>query len=107
LAQRRGQESLRAQGFAHQLAGLGTLSAVEFKYAQVPGCAVPTPSDLDPFHQRVFTLLGFQSQLTLHEPSAGSGSAAREAEACPRWSVRIAATARLGKRNRDFGKPIE
>lgn len=64
------------RGFGDQFAGLGTLSAVELKFACVPGCAVPTPSDLEPLHQCVSTQLSFQSQLTLSEPSAGSGSAA-------------------------------
>lgn len=80
LAQRQRQESLRVQGFADQFAGPGTLSAVELEYAETPGCAVPRLSELKPLHQRVFTLLGFQSQPTLSEPSAGSGSAAPEAE---------------------------
>ena len=76
MAQRQAEESLPAQGFADQLAGVGTLSAVELKYAQVLGGAAPTPSDLEGLHQRVSAPRGFQSQLTLSEPSAASGSAA-------------------------------
>ncbi|MYC68723.1 MAG: hypothetical protein F4X12_20605 [Acidobacteriia bacterium] len=74
MAQRQAEESLPAQGFADQLAGVGTLSAVELKYAQVLGGAAP--SDLEPLHQRVSAPRGFQSQPTLSEPSAASGSAA-------------------------------
>ena len=34
------------------------LSAVELKYEQVPGYAVPTLSELEPLHERVFELPG-------------------------------------------------
>ena len=37
-----------------------TLSAVELRYEQVPGYAVPTLSESEPLHERVFELLGFQ-----------------------------------------------
>jgi len=52
--------SLPLQSLADLLAGLGTLSAVELHYEQVPGYAVPTLSQLEPLHERVFELLGFQ-----------------------------------------------
>ena len=59
-ARRTADGSLPVQSLADVLAGLGTLSAVELKYEQVPGYAVPTPSELEPLHERVFELLGFQ-----------------------------------------------
>ncbi len=52
--------SLPVQSLADLLAGLGTLSAVELRYEQVPGYAVPTLSESEPLHERVFELLGFQ-----------------------------------------------
>ncbi|MDE0261418.1 MAG: IS1634 family transposase [Bryobacterales bacterium] len=52
--------SLPLQSLADLLAGLGTLSAAELKYEQVPGYAVPALSQLEPLHERVFELLGFQ-----------------------------------------------
>lgn len=52
--------SLPLQSLADLLAGLGTLSAVELHYEQVPGYAVPTLSKLEPLHERVFELLGLQ-----------------------------------------------
>ena len=52
--------SLPLQSLADLLAGLGTLSAAELHYEQVPGYAVPTLSKLEPLHERVFELLGFQ-----------------------------------------------
>ena len=58
--QRTADGSLPVQSLADLLAGLGTLSAVELKYEQVPGYAVPTLSELEPLHERVFELLGFQ-----------------------------------------------
>jgi hypothetical protein len=51
---------LSVQSSADLLAGLGTLSAVELKYEQVPGYAVPTLSKMAQLHARVFDLLGFQ-----------------------------------------------
>jgi len=51
--------SLPVQSLADLLAGLGTLSAVELGYEQVPGYAVPTLSELEPLHELVFELLGF------------------------------------------------
>ena len=56
----RADGSLPVQSLADLLAGLGTLSAVELRYEQVPGYAVPTLSELEPLHERVFELLGFQ-----------------------------------------------
>ena len=47
------------QSLADLLAGLGTLSAVELRYEQVPGYAVPTLSELEPLHDLVFELPGF------------------------------------------------
>ncbi len=69
--------SLPVQSLADLLAGLGTLSAVELKYAQVPGYAVPTLSELEPLHERVFELLGFQPHPApaLSEPPDNSGNA--------------------------------
>ena len=51
--------SLPVQSLADLLAGLGTLSAVELRYEQVPGYAVPTLSELEPLHDLVFELPGF------------------------------------------------
>ncbi len=69
--------SLPVQSLADLLAGLGTLSAVELKYAQVPGYAVPTLSELEPLHERVFELLGFQPHPApaLSEPPDNPGNA--------------------------------
>lgn len=69
--------SLPVQSLADLLAGLGTLSAVELKYAQVPGYAVPTLSELEPLHERVFELLGFQPHPApaLSEPPDSAGNA--------------------------------
>ncbi len=72
--------SLPVQSLADLLAGLGTLSAVELKYEQVPGYAVPTLSALEPLHERVFELLGFQPHPApeLSKPSASAASAPPE-----------------------------
>ena len=51
--------SLPVQSLADLLAGLGTLSAVDLRYEQVPGYAVPTLSELEPLHGLVFELPGF------------------------------------------------
>ena len=73
---------LPVQSFADLLAGLGTLSAVELKYPQVPGYAVPTLSELEPLHRRVFELLGFQPHPApaLSGPPAATGSSPPQAE---------------------------
>lgn len=69
--------SLPLQSLADLLAGLGTLSAAELKYEQVPGYAVPTLSQLEPLHERVFELLGFQPHpAPALSPPPDSGGAA-------------------------------
>jgi len=74
---RTADRSLPVQSLADLFAGLGTLSAVELRYEQVPGYAVPTLSELEPLHERVFELLGFQPQPApaLSKPPANAGSA--------------------------------
>ena len=71
--------SLPLQSLADLLAGLGTLGAVELHYAQVPGYAVPALSQLEPLHERVFELLGFQPHpapaLSPPPERGGAGSA--------------------------------
>jgi len=58
------------------LAGLGTLSAAELKYEQVPCYAVPTLSQLEPLRERVFALLGFQPHpAPALDPPPNSGGA--------------------------------
>jgi hypothetical protein len=68
--------SLPVHSLADLLAGLGTLSALELQYAQVPGYAVPTLSELEPLHERVFELLGIQPHPApaLSEPPASEHS---------------------------------
>ncbi len=68
------------QSLADLLAGLGTLSAVELKYEQVPGYSVPTLSALEPLHERVFELLRFQP----HPAPALSKPATSAANAPPK-----------------------
>lgn len=46
------------QSFPNLLGSLGTPTAVELEYAQVPGYPVPTLSDLTPLQRRAFELLG-------------------------------------------------
>ena len=72
--------SLPLQSLADLLAGLGTLSAVELHYAQVPGYAVPTLSKLEPLHERAFELLGFQphpAPALGPPPESGAAAAAK------------------------------
>ena len=57
--------SLPVQSLADLLAGLGTLSAVELGYEQVPGYAVPTLSELEPLHTSSSSSC-WASRLTLH-----------------------------------------
>ena len=68
--------SLPVQGVADLLAGLGTPSAAELRYEQVPGCVVPTLSELEQLRERVFELLGFQPHpvLALSEPPDSVGN---------------------------------
>ena len=62
---------------AHRCEGVGTLSAVELRYEQVPGYAVPPLSEWEPPHERVFELLGFQPHPApaLSKPPEHAGSA--------------------------------
>lgn len=50
-------EVLPAYSLPELLGNLGALTAVELEYAQVPGYAVPTLSELTPLQQRAFELL--------------------------------------------------
>lgn len=50
-------EVLPAYSLSELLGNLGALTAVELEYAQVPGYAVPTLSELTPLQQRAFELL--------------------------------------------------
>ncbi len=52
--------SLPLQSLADLLAGLGTLCVAELQYPQVPGYGVPTRSQLELLHERVFALLNCQ-----------------------------------------------
>ncbi|MCY4584343.1 MAG: hypothetical protein OXE50_16345 [Chloroflexi bacterium] len=63
---------------------MGTLSAVELRYEQVPGYAVPPLSEWEPPHERVFELLGFQPHPApaLSKPPEHAGSAPKT----PTWS---------------------
>ena len=72
--------SLPLQSLADLLAGLGTLCAVELHYQQVPGYALPTLSKLEPLHERVFELLGFQphpAPALSQPPDRGAAAPAR------------------------------
>ena len=73
--------SLPVQSLAALLAGLGTLGGAELKYEQVPGYAVPTLSELEPLHERVFELLGLQPYPAPSKPSDSVGSASAKTPA--------------------------
>ena len=69
------REQLPAQSFPDLLGSLGALTAVELEYAQVPGYAVPTLSDLTPLQRRAFELL----EAVPHPAPALNGPPASEA----------------------------
>ncbi len=69
--------SLPLQSLADLLAGLGTLCAAELQYPQLPGYGVPTLSQLEPLHERVFALLGCQPHpAPAPRPPPGSAASA-------------------------------
>ena len=97
------------QSLADLLAGLGTLSAVELSYEQVPGYAVPTLSELEPLHERVFELLGFQPRPApaLSKPPEHAGSARPRHQPSHQQAVRNAAISHDGTRRRDLTNSLK
>ena len=97
------------QSLSDLLAALSTLTALELKYEEVPGYAVPTLSELEPLHERVFDLLGSSPTRHRRPASCQSMQAVRRPRCQPSHQrpVRNAAIWHAGARGRDLTKSIK